>query len=429
MEARKASFIDYLSILVKWRKFIIINFFIIAFITAAISLIMPKTYTAKTTILPPTEESAGLGLSQLMGKLPLGQLGMMGGVSEETYVFIAIINSRTIMEAVVEKFELIKLYEVENMEEAVKSLRGNINVEINEDATISLYAAVETGYFANEEEEDKARTLTRDIANTFIQKLDSINLRIKTDKARNTRIYIEKRYLQNIADIKKAERKMRQFQEEHGVIALPEQTAAAIAAAADMQAQVMMKEIEIAVLSKSFSSSHGDLVAAKNQLQELKRKLSEMNSGTPYDNKGSDTNNSNLFIPFSKVPELGVEYVRLFREITIQEKLLEFLLPQYEQAKIQEAKDTPTVQVLDEAVKPILRAKPKRGIMVIMAGLLSIVLSAIIAFIIEYIRKLEASRDEDYYKLEEMLLSISNDVRKFIPEKLKKNHKLIDSTR
>ena len=425
MERNKASFIDYLSILVKWRKFIIINFFIIAFITAAISLIMPKTYTAKTTILPPTEESSGLGLSQLMGKLPLGQLGIMGGVSEETYVFIAIINSRTIMEAVVEKFGLIKLYEVENMEEAVRSLRGNINVEINEDATISLYAIAKTGYFANDEEEDGARTLARDIANMFIQKLDSINLRIKTEKAKNTRIYIEKRYLQNIADIKKAEREMREFQEGHGVIALPEQTAAAITAAADMQAQVMMKEIEIAVLSKSFSSSHGDLVAAKNQLQELKRKLNEMNSGVPNEST-DDNNNSNLFIPFSKVPELGVEYVRLFREITIQEKLLEFLLPQYEQAKIQEAKDTPTVQILDKAVKPILRTKPKRAIMVILAGMLSIVFSMVIAFLIEYIRNLKSNEDSDYYKLEEMIYSIRNDVRRFIPRKFKNNRKLIE---
>ena len=418
MEEKKTNLIDYLSVIVKWRKLIIVNFLIVAIITAIISLIVPKTFTAKTTILPPTETSAGFGLSSLIGSLPLGQLGL-SGVSEQTYTFIAILNSRTVMESIAENFNLMELYKEDNMEQTVKALRNYVSVEINEDGTISLFASANTGNLSNEEEANEARKLARDMANAFIEELDRVNLRLKTEKARNTRLYIEKRYLQNLADLQKAENGLKEFQETYGVIALPEQTAVSIQAAAELKAKIIVKEVEIAVLSKYVSKSHSELTHAKSELSELRRKLNEMNSGTNYDNTDGK-GNSNLFIPFSKVPDLGIKYLRLYREITLQEKLLEFLLPQYEQAKIQEAKDTPTEQVLDEAVMPIRRTKPKRAIMVMLAGFISIAFSMIGAFLIEYVRNLEARKGEDYRKLEEIFESISNDVRKLVPRKSKK---------
>ena len=75
------------------------------------------------------------------------------------------------------------------------------------------------------------------------------------------------------------------------------------------------------------------------------------------------TQNTRLFIPLNEAPDLGLNYIRHYREVSLQQKILEFLLPQYEQAKIQEAKDTPTVQVLDKAVTPVKRKKPKRRLL------------------------------------------------------------------
>ena len=129
------------------------------------------------------------------------------------------------------------------------------------------------------------------------------------------------------------------------------------------------------------------------------------------------TQNTRLFIPLNEAADLGLKYIRRYREVSLQQKILEFLLPQYEQVKIQEAKDTPTVQVLDKAVTPVKRKKPKRTIMVLLAGVLSIVFSVTGVFFVEYIRHLEANQQEDYRKVENILQSLRSDVRKLLRRK------------
>lgn len=405
MNGTKSNFIDYLTTVVKWRKFIIINFLIVSILTAAFSLIMPKTYTARAVIFPPAEDDQGFGLSQFISNLPMGGFGM-AGISEESYVVMAIINSRTVMEAIVNRFNLIERYDTENMEQAVKELRSQASVEINEDGTISLSASAKTPYFSKDADEDEARNLAKDMANAFIEELDEVNRHKKSEKARNTRLYVEKRYNQNLADLAKAEDEMKNFQQQHGVIAMPEQTVESIKAAAEISARINMKEIELSVLSNYVSPTHSEVSRAKKELDALKKKYSEMMHGT------TSSDEKDIFIPFSDVPEVGVQYVRLYREVKLQETLLEFLLPQYEQAKIQEAKDTPTVQVLDEAVPPVLRSSPKRGILVISMAILSIFVSFMVVLLIEYLRRLRYSDYSKYQEIENMMIELRNDYRK-----------------
>ena len=417
MEGTKSNIIDYFSVVVKWRKLIFVNFIVVCIITAIISLILPKTFSANSTILPPTNEADAFGLSSLIGNLPLGPLGF-GGVSEETYTFMAILHSRTVMEAIAEKFDLMQRYDYENMEYTVKELRQNVIIEINEDGTITLSSMASTKFLPDDEEENEARTLARDMANAFIEELDRVNTRLKTEKAHNNRVFIEKRYKQNINDLKNAEEELKTFQKTHGVIALPQQTAITIETAAEINANIIAKEVEVSVLSGYVSESHSELTRAKSELTELRKKFNEMKTGRNRDilnNNG--TQNTRLFIPLNDVPDLGLKYIRRYREVSLQQKILEFLLPQYEQAKIQEAKDTPTVQVLDKAVTPVKRKKPKRAIMVLLAGLLSIVFSVTGVFFVEYIRYLEENRQEDYRKVENILQSFRSDLRKLLRRK------------
>lgn len=417
MEGKKSNIIDYFSVVVKWRKLIFVNFIVVCSITAIISLILPKTFSANSTILPPANEADVFGLSSLIGNLPLGPLGF-GGVSEETYTFMAILHSRTVMEAIAKKFALMQRYDYENMEYTVEELRENVIVEINEDGTITLSSMASTKFLPGEEEENEARNLARDMANAFIEELDKVNTQLKTEKAHNNRVFIEKRYEQNINDLKNAEEELKTFQKTYGVIALPQQTVLAIETAAELNANIIAKEVEVSVLSGYVSESHSELTRAKSELTELRRKFDEMKTGRNRDilnNNG--TQNTRLFIPLNEVPDLGLKYIRRYREVSLQQKILEFLLPQYEQAKIQEAKDTPTVQVLDKAVTPVKRKKPKRTIMVLLAGLLSMVFSVTGVFFVEYIRHLEANQQEDYRKVENILQSLRSDVRKLLRRK------------
>lgn len=413
MEDKNLNIIDYISVLVRWRKLVVINFIIFTFSTAIISIIIPKTFTAQTTILPPSEESDAFGLAGLIGNLPFGGLGM-GGLAGETNIFLAILNSRTVMETIARKFDLMELYQKENMEETVKTLRERINMEVNDDGTITVSASARTSFFAyNAEEKNKARNLARDMANAFVEELDRVNTRLKTEKARNNRVFIEKRYLQNLADLQKAEEELKSFQQTYGVVALPEQTEATIQAMSELNAKIIVKEIEIAVLSQYVSSSHSELSRAKSELSELVIKFNEMKSGKSDDmaDDNDERYDVELLIPLSEAPDLGLKYLRLFREVTLQQKIQEFLLPQYEQAKIQEAKDTPTVQVLDEAIAPIKRSSPKRTIMVLFSAFLSLIMSVSLIFIFEYLKRIKAEEGEDFEKISSAISLIKNDLK------------------
>ncbi|NOZ63235.1 MAG: hypothetical protein GXO74_16400 [Calditrichaeota bacterium] len=375
MITKKIKVVDYFTTLVKWRKQIIINGFVICLITAIISLLMPKTYKASTTILPPAEEG-GLGLSSFINNLPISGLGLGGVVSDETNRYLAILNSRTVAENVIKKFNLIKRFKSENIEEAIRTLRSRIAVELNDDGTLSISMKIKTPYFAGKEKEDKARNLARDVANYFISELDRVNRALKTQRARNTRIFIGKRYQQNMDDLAKAEEAFKDFQKKYGTIELTEQTKATITAAAELKAQIISKEIELGVLKKYVSNTHAEYIRKQTELHELKRRYREFQTGA----KESD-GNKDVFLALNDVPDMGIEYVRLYRELKLQEKILEFILPQYEQAKINEKKDTPTVQVLDPAVAPIKRSSPKRMFMVLGAAIFVLFLFMIAAYI------------------------------------------------
>jgi tyrosine-protein kinase Etk/Wzc len=408
MKQKETRILDYLSTLVKWRRLIIINFFAVSVLAAIFSFIIPQTYSSHSTILPPVEEGGSLGVSAFLRNLPIGGLGGFGKVSEEANLFLAIINSRTMMESAAKRFELMKRYDLKDIEKTVKELRDHITVTLNKDETITLSASAETGFFPNNKKIQEARVLSRDMANFFIAELDRMNREIKTERAKNDRLFIEKRYFQNLEDIHAAEEAMKQFGEQYGAIALPEQTEATIDILAEFKARVISKEFELDMMKNYMDPGHLDLKRARIELAELQKKYNSLKSG--YDANNIDDSSVDILIPFEDMPDIGVKYTRLLREVKLQTKLLEFLLPEYEQAKIQEARNTPTVQVLDKAILPIKRTKPKRSLFVLFWGFLSLFFSITLVFMIEYWYKIEKEHPSDHQILRQMVDDIKNDI-------------------
>lgn len=377
--------IDFLTILIRRWKFIVTVFLLVTMIAVVFSLILPLWYRAYTTILPPVEDDGLSTFTSLLSDLPLRALGLGGGVSDQTELFLAMLKSRTVMESAVSEFDLINLYKAKNIEKTIKELRGHAGAHLDDEGTITFFAEAGTPWFGTfrPAKKDEARELARDMANFFIEELDRINKQLKTVRAKNIRIFIERRYQQNIDDLHAAEENFKKFQQEYGTVALEQQTSATISAAAELKAQIITKEVEIGVLQKSVGETHGEYVRARNELRELNRKYQEFKSEkgeyAPIDDDRVDR--QDLFLRLDEVPSLGLQYVRLYREVLLQEKIMEFLLPQFEQAKIQEAKDTPTVQILDEAVKPIRKHRPKRAMIVVFFGFLSCVFSVMYIYV------------------------------------------------
>ena len=351
------NLLDYAKILLKWKKLIIINVFVVSFLAVVISLMMPKTYKSSAVLMPPASES-GVGILGALSELPMGSFLTKTG--DETMSFIAILKSRTVMENVIDKFNLVNFYDAKNVEEAVAYLSDNVEFDVEDEGTIRISANVATSWFHPEEEEETAKTLSADVANCFVEQLDIVNKGLKTQEASFQRMFIEERYKQNIEDLKNAEDRLKTFQEEHKMVALPEQTKAAIEAAATIKGQILANEVQLGVMTTTLNPGHPDIDRIKKETEELKLQLREMD----YGSETSQSDQDKLFPVFSEVPELGVRLLRLKRDVEIQNTLFTFLTQQYEEAKIQEAKDTPTVQVLDEAKIPIKRYKPRRSLIV-----------------------------------------------------------------
>jgi uncharacterized protein involved in exopolysaccharide biosynthesis len=165
---------------------------------------------------------------------------------------------------------------------------------------------------------------------------------------------------------------------------LPEQTKAAVTAAAELEAQIIAEEVKLGILRRQLGEDAPEVKLAKIQIEEMRKRLNQMKEGSD-----KIKNEMSLFVPFKDVPELGLQYLRLYRDYEIQNKLLEFILPLYEQAKIEEQRDVPVVQVLDRAVPPEKKARPFRTLIVVSVFASALTLFVVLSFINESFLKRE----------------------------------------
>jgi len=361
IHANETNLMDIIPLLWSMRKSIIKNQIIIIVITIIFVFIIPKTFTSTALLMPPTSETGGIGsIMGALSNLPFG--GMMSQTNDESLSTIAILKSRTLSEKVINKFNLIDFYGVPNIDKALMSLSDHTNFEVEDEGTISISVDVDTEWLHSVESEEKAKNQCTDMAIYFVKQLDLINKSLKTEQASFHREFIGERYRQNLVDLKKAEDSLKIFQEKHKMVALPEQTLAAIEAAAALKAQMLSNEVKLGVMLGALNTNHPDIENIKKENSELSKKMNELEYGANV----IGYKKSNLFPVLADVPELGVELVRLKREVEIQNTLFVFLTQQYEEAKIKEAKDTPTVQILDYPQKPQLKSAPKRILILIL---------------------------------------------------------------
>ena len=394
----KINIFNYLLVLTKYRTFIFLNVVAVCLIVAIASLFLPSWYTAEVTILPPERESLSLS-SSILSSLSGGGIG--GGLAlplmaTPSDVIAAILKSRAVAEPVVTRENLIKVYKVNSMEKALKVLYSHVKVTVGSEGIITLRF----------EDKDKSRAARVD--NLLVEELDQVNQRTNISKAKSARIFIEERLAQTQKDLVQAEESLRKFKEENKTISLDEQMKAAIGAAAELKAELTKAEIDLNVLSKSLDSSHPEIRRLKTRINELRNQLSVMEFGKSEKQKQAGEKGL-LEMPFSEVPSLSLELARLVREVRIQESVFEILTEQYEQYKIQETRDTPTIQILDKAVPPEKRSRPRRAFLVGIAGAVSLFSGIFLVFFLEYLERVRYRNPEDFRKIDSIFTTLQND--------------------
>lgn len=340
----------------------------------SISLMMPKIYEGTAIVLPPPEgddmaafgallaATGGGGLSHSLGSM------LPGMSATPTDMFISMLKSRVMADDVIKQFNLVELYGVEFMQDARRELESNVRITTTKEKSIKIIA------------EAKSPQLAADLANFYTANLDRLNRTLNVSKAGQKREFIERRIEETQVKLVRAEEALKDFQTQNKTVAVEAQSQAMIEAAAMIQAQIMANEVQFQAMSSYLSPDNPQLVPVKSTLEELRKQLSLMELGKG--GKGKTTGDS-LHPAMIKVPALALEYGRLLRDLKVQETLYTLLMAQYEQAKLQEARDTPTVQVLDPAVPADRKSRPSIMLNVLVAGLMSLVGALFLVFSIE----------------------------------------------
>lgn len=400
MSRMEANLWDYLAVVIKWRRVIIANFLIVAVIVAVISLFLPPWYEARTTILPPEKEMGSLGLSAgLLGGLGAAFLGG-GGMALPAFatpsdIYAAILKSRRVAEKVVEANDLMELFDTESMASAVETLESRLRINVGKEGIITV------AY----EDEDPVRAAR--VTNSFVEQLNAVNQEVNISKAKSTREFIEERLRQTKEDLRTAEENYKQFQEKHRAISLDDQVRAQISYAAQLEGELAMAEIELGVLRKSLSNSHQEVRRQRTRIGEIKKQLRILDEGPQGVNPEEAIG---MKVPFSEAPALGLELARFARELEVHGTVFELLTQQYEQAKIQENKDTPTVNVLDRAYPPEERVRPARAQLVALAGAISIFITILAVFFVEYLYRIKREKPETWERISGMTASLKGDL-------------------
>ena len=372
IEEDEINLLDYWRVLVK-RKLIIGLIVAIAIIASVIyALTLPPIYASTASILPP-QEGGGAGgiLSQLSGGLG-GLAGSFLGVQTPAGQWMAILKSRTIKETIIQRFGLMKIFEAKTMEEAITTLDGMVKISKSKEEVISITV------------EDKDPKKAAALANAFVEELDRVNKGMVTTSGRRMRVFIEKRLNEAKIELTKAEEAIKAFQEGNRAVKLDDQSRAILEAIGTVKGQLMAKEVELQAMLSYATPNNPQAEILKTQVEELTEKLRELGEGKK---KPGNPSSQDIFIPTAKIPDLALRYARLLREAKVQQTLYELLTQQYEMARIQEAKDTPTVQVLDEAKVPELKSKPSKRQIVMLSAITAGFFAIFLAFFLEYVEK------------------------------------------
>jgi uncharacterized protein involved in exopolysaccharide biosynthesis len=327
--------------------------------------IYPISYKAPVTILPPADQDQMSGLRGIVsGGGDVSSLLVGGLTQSSSQIHIEILKSRTAAKHVVSKHNLKEYYNAKTIYDACKDLQGNLDTELSKENIITLSVKVSTGFlplfFADL---DSTKNFAAKLSNSYVEALDKINTEKISYKARRTREYIEEQLEITELLLRTAEEKLMEFKQENKTISLPEQLKSAIESSAEIKAELIQTEIEIGLLEPNLRDDSPTLVALRKKLSELKQEYDKFEIGT-----------EDYLIAFEDVPEISREFADLLREVKIQNEIYLLLQQQYYKEKIQENKDLPTIEVLDEAIPPLKASGPRKIFSTVLSGIFTFLL-------------------------------------------------------
>ena len=361
------NLLPYLQLLWAKRRFLVRAGICALLASTLVAFLIRSQYQAVTRLMPPDGQSgSGLALLAAMsGRAGAGGLGGIAsdllGVKSSGALFVGILRSEAVQDGLIEKFQLKKEYRDSKIEDARKDLAQH--TDVSEDTKSGIISIAVTDH-------DPKRAAA--MAQVYVAELDRLVAQVSTSSARRERIFLEGRLEKVKEDLDAAARNFSDFASRNTAIDIPAQGKAMVEAAATLQGQLIAAQAQLSGLRQSYTENNIRVRAAQARIGELQRKLNEIGgAGT----QGELQNDKSLYPSIRKLPLLGVTYADLYRQTKIQETVYELLTQQYELAKVQEAKETPTVKVLAVAMVPTKKSYPPRAVIVVLGTMLGITLA------------------------------------------------------
>ena len=337
---RNNEFFDYLLMIARLKKSLILTSLIVLILSyTSIYFFIEEKFEA-TAIIVPTESKGLGGISSIIGSLsnlPLG-LGSLSK-SEDLERFNTIVFSRSSLEEVINKFDLLKDYDPESMEETIKYFRKNIYTEITDDNSFLIRVRA------------NSRKKSADVTNYFVDLINRRIIDLNISKAKDDREFLENRYNEVKVELARSEDNLARFQERTGVFLVEEQITQSIETYAKLDAELAAKQVELAVANQLYGAKNPQVEPLKLTVNELSEMIRNLKSNKSY---------NNLLMNIKDMPQNALEYLRHYRDVKIYMAIQEFLVPLYEQSKFEEKKATPVLKVIDYAVQPEKKVYPPR---------------------------------------------------------------------
>jgi uncharacterized protein involved in exopolysaccharide biosynthesis len=350
-----------------------------AVLSSVIALILPLNYQSVVKVVPSETSSTG-GMSGLLGKIMGGSSGSsMGlgldaagllGVKTPGAFYVEVLRSRSLEDRMIERFDLRHHYwkfsslYMHDYYTTRKKLQNFTDVD--EDKKSGVITVAVTDYNA-----DMAAT----IANGYVEELNKAAANLNTGDAHRERVFLETRLTEAKQDLNQASLLLSQYASKNTIMDPQTQGKAMVDAAAKMEGEIVATEAELKGLQQIYSDDNTRVRTLKARLGVLQSQMKSMQGK----GAGAGASDSSLgsFPSITQLPVLGYTYYDLYREAKIRETVYEFLTQQYELAKVQEAKELPTVRVMDPAVKPERKSAPKRSLIVGLSVLGALVLAVL----------------------------------------------------
>ncbi len=366
------SLLDLLIVLAKRKKLVIGLPLVVAVIAAIISFLLPFIYTGTTKILPPqqSQSSTAALLSQLGGGL--GSLaGSLVGIRSPNELYIGMLKSRTVADNLIQRFDLMRVYDEKYPSRARRTLGKHTEIIAGKDGIITI------------EVEDTDAKRAADLANAYVDELFKLTKVLAVTEASQRRLFFERQFEQAKDNLARAEAAARQALEKGGLVQVEGQGRAIVETTARLRGQITVKEVQIGAMRSFATERNPDLRLAQKELEALKHELARIEGASGGKIADQRENGGH-----------GIDSLGLLRNVKYYETIYELLAKQYELAKIDEARDSAVVQVMDKAIEPDRRTKPWRSLIVLVSAFVAFFVGIVWAFIREGVARTKADPNQ-----------------------------------